>query len=152
MNQSFLRYIWLIYESCYLTGHKHFHPCKTKHLQTIFYVSWIYICIPKIKLIYHFLTWSIIVSRILQYEWLKAFFYLNQIKIYKPFFVFLDSITACQKSNLNIIFSYRYKTDLRILQSDWLGEFFTMFNLKSTSQLLRFLIVSSSILTKDIAS
>ena len=33
---------------------KHFHPPKTKSLHTIFYVSWIFICLPKMKLIHLF--------------------------------------------------------------------------------------------------
>ena len=40
--------IWLVYKSCNLIGWE-------QNLQNIFYVSWIYICMPIIKLIYQIL-------------------------------------------------------------------------------------------------
>ena len=45
----------LICESCNLTGWKHFITCKTKNLQTIFYISLIYICKLQIILIHQLL-------------------------------------------------------------------------------------------------
>ena len=49
---TFLHEIYLIQKFCDLTGQEHFWRHPNKNLQTVFYISWIYNYMPKIKLTY----------------------------------------------------------------------------------------------------
>lgn len=70
----------------------------------------------------------------------RSIFDLIQIKIYKPTFMFLESIITCQNSNQLFIFSQDLP-DLRIQQSDWLRVFLILSKLKFKIFLLCFMNV-----------
>ena len=119
--------IWLIYESCNLICWDNFHPCKTKNVLTIFYVSSIYICMIQVDL--SILTWIIAHSKIQQSDWWKAFLTSTNKKL-KTIFHVSRVQNYMPKIKLTHIFVLDLRTDLRTQQSNWLRSFLNTFNFK----------------------
>ena len=125
--------IWLIYEYCNLIGREHFHPCKTKNLQNhlLCFLNLHQYVKNQVQLSH--ITWDSVDSRILQSD-LHRIFNLTQLKIHRPTWIH----NYMPKSNRIINYFLKYIDDLRMLQSDWLRAFLTMYNLKFTNHPLHF--------------
>ena len=72
LTQLLLRYGWFMNPAIWLAESIFIHG-KLKIYKTIFYVSWIYICMPKIKLNSSILIWNKVDSKILKSDWLRVF-------------------------------------------------------------------------------
>ena len=79
--------VWLIYESCNLIGQRHFHQCKIKNLQKIFYTSGIY---AKNQVHSSILTWNTVDSRIMKSDWPRAFLTMLNLKFTNHYLHFLN--------------------------------------------------------------